>query len=596
MNDTNRGSLRTYLLYILALVAAILMAGATGFYYFEHHHNENVHSLWDGVWWAITTVTTVGYGDVSPQTTGGRFVAVFLMFVGIGTVGISTGAIAAYFVKSDQLQSLRMRGIRQHVVICGLGDKGLLLTKAFRAQGQPVVVIESQETNDNRGLADALGAIVLLGDATHPEMLTRARVQDARTLIAVCGDDGANAEVAAHARELVAGRRDSPLTCSVHIVDAELWYLLRRWEIEADNAFRLEFFNVFDIGARALLSAHPPFPETKPGAPPPAITPHLLVVGANKLGQNVTIHAARLWREQHGASGTRLRVTLVDRDTSELKESLHTRHPGLDRVCELNALSLDVKSSAFHQGSFLFDAQKHPLVTAVYVCVDDDSLALSAALALLHRVRHHRIPIVVRMAQDAGLATLLHGNRRNEHGADMLYAFGLLDQTCQPDLVLGGTNEVLARAIHESYLRDQRQAVQQEAENSARENPAAVAWERLSEELKESNRRQADNIGLHLQSIGCDIAPLSDWDAAAFTFTPEELEQMARREHERWATERQALGWRYGPRDPVHKTNPNLLPWEQLPENIREANRGEIRGLAVSLARAGFQIYRLKSA
>jgi voltage-gated potassium channel len=55
-------------------------------------------STWDGVWWAITTMTTVGYGDLSPETTAGRIIAIPLMIVGIGFVAVLTAAIAERFL------------------------------------------------------------------------------------------------------------------------------------------------------------------------------------------------------------------------------------------------------------------------------------------------------------------------------------------------------------------------------------------------------------------------------------------------------------------------------------------------------------------
>lgn len=612
MGDTRRGSLGTYLIYLLSVVAAITLAAALGFYRFESGVNPNVKSFWDSLWWAIVTMTTIGYGDIYPVTTGGRVVAILLMFAGIGTLGIVTAAIAAYFVKSDQLQLLRIRRIRDHVVICGLGDKGLLLTKAFRARGHAVLVIEQEETNDLAESCKDLGAVVLIGSATEPEMLAKARVGHAKYLIAVCGDDGANAEVAAHARELAlatggAGRRGRGLTCVTHIVDPDLWYLLRRWELAGTGSFRMQFFNVFDIGARAMLDAHPPFSEATTGAHE---NPHLLIVGAGKLAQNVVVHAARLWRDRPARTSGRLQITIIGPDTTHLKEGLYLRHPGLQSGCDIEALSIDIRSPEFHRAAFLFDAQKHFTVTRIYVCVDEDTLGLSAALALRHRARGHKVPIVVRMTQDAGLAALLHAAQsasapdrepgqaapsgshttsgRNS-GFDNVHAFALLERICQPDLVLGGTNEVLARSIHERY-----RAEQEKAGNNARSNPALVAWEELPEELKESNRSQADHIGMKLQAIGCDIAPLTDWEAAAFTFEPEEVERMARMEHDRWVAERHAQGWTAGPRDPEKKTNPSLVPWQKLPEETRELNRAEIRSMPATLARAGFQVYRLR--
>ena len=66
---------------------------------------SNIHNFGDGLWWAITTVTTVGYGDRYPTTTEGRFLAVALMFMGISLVGVITASVAAWFVKMGQEDS-----------------------------------------------------------------------------------------------------------------------------------------------------------------------------------------------------------------------------------------------------------------------------------------------------------------------------------------------------------------------------------------------------------------------------------------------------------------------------------------------------------
>ncbi len=63
---------------------------------------SNIKNFGDGFWWAITTVTTVGYGDRYPTTTEGRLLAVMLMFMGISLVGVITASVAAWFVKMSQ--------------------------------------------------------------------------------------------------------------------------------------------------------------------------------------------------------------------------------------------------------------------------------------------------------------------------------------------------------------------------------------------------------------------------------------------------------------------------------------------------------------
>ena len=66
---------------------------------------SNIKTFSDGLWWAVTTVTTVGYGDRYPTTTEGRFLAVLLMITGISLVGVITASVAAWFVKISQEDS-----------------------------------------------------------------------------------------------------------------------------------------------------------------------------------------------------------------------------------------------------------------------------------------------------------------------------------------------------------------------------------------------------------------------------------------------------------------------------------------------------------
>ncbi len=88
---------------VLALMT--VLGGGAAFAAVEH---EQGHSAWDGVWWAATTVTTVGYGDISPQTDAGRVIAMAVMFVGIGFVAILTAAAAERFMRSRREQEDRM--------------------------------------------------------------------------------------------------------------------------------------------------------------------------------------------------------------------------------------------------------------------------------------------------------------------------------------------------------------------------------------------------------------------------------------------------------------------------------------------------------
>ncbi|MGA9832388.1 MAG: ion channel [Trebonia sp.] len=85
---------------VLIAAAATLFLGAWLVLLFEENaKGTNIHSYPDALWWAIVTVTTVGYGDRYPVTEGGRAVAIILMLLGIGLIGVLTATVASVFVK-----------------------------------------------------------------------------------------------------------------------------------------------------------------------------------------------------------------------------------------------------------------------------------------------------------------------------------------------------------------------------------------------------------------------------------------------------------------------------------------------------------------
>ena len=85
---------------VLIAAAATLVLGAWLVLLFEENaKGSNIHDYPDALWWAIVTVTTVGYGDRFPTTSGGRAVAVVLMLVGIGLIGVLTATVASVFIK-----------------------------------------------------------------------------------------------------------------------------------------------------------------------------------------------------------------------------------------------------------------------------------------------------------------------------------------------------------------------------------------------------------------------------------------------------------------------------------------------------------------
>ena len=528
-------------------------------------------------------------GAVSPPVPWQLDVARFL--APATTAYATVSALVA--VLGEQISGIRARLSADHVVVCGLGRIGGLVAKGMRGAGYNVVAIEADPRNAALGLCREAGVVVLVGDASDPTLLRRARVERARHLFAVTGDDGTNAKIAIDARRLVEGRQGPPLTCFVHLLDGNLVGALKLVALarRSEDSFRLEAFNAAERGAPALLRGHRAFDDT---GMTPFGPPHLLVVGLGEMGSHLVVDAARRWRSLHATTGRRFKVTVVDKQAEHHLAGLVERYPRLRDACEIAAHSVELDSAEFERARFLFDSNGACDVTSVYVCVGDDAVGLSGALHLRYRLGDRRVPIVVRTTQEGGVAAFLGRDVDPEARGD-LAVFGLLDVVCRPDVLLNGQNEVLAVAIHEGYVRHRGDAGQ--AAEPAEADRSAVPWEQLPESLRESNRGQAADIGRKLRAVGCDIEPLADWDAAPLAFTAAEVEFLARMEHDRWRAEREAAGWHLGSaKSEGRRESPFLVPWDELTEETKEKDRNPVRAMPAVLAGIGFGVIRLRPA
>lgn len=157
------------------------------------------------------------------------------------------------------------------------------------------------------------------------------------------------------------------------------------------------------------------------------------------------------------------------------------------------------------------------------------------------------------------------------------------------EVLLGSVREKIACQIHEAYVNKRK-----EEGKYSPDDPALSPWEELSEEYKKSNRAQAEHIVPKLNAVDCSFRPEKDADSDAVRFTETEIELLAEMEHRRYNAERFADGWRYGPeRDLKNKTNPYLVPWDELPEDVKDYDRQAVEAIPQLLADVGFELYRL---
>ena len=179
--------------------------------------DERGLSLLDSIYYATVTLSTTGYGDITPVTPAARLVNIlvitplriaFLLIL----IGTTLEALTARSQEEFRIRRWRSR-VRHHVIVCGYGTKGRSAIRALQATGTPteeIVVVDPEPSAIEEATSTGLTGIV--GDASRTDVLTRAVVQRARSVIVAANRDDSAVLITLTVRRLNAG---VPITTSV---------------------------------------------------------------------------------------------------------------------------------------------------------------------------------------------------------------------------------------------------------------------------------------------------------------------------------------------------------------------------------------------
>ncbi len=480
----------------------------------------------------------------------------------------------------DQWLEWRLSRIKGHAIVCGLGRRGALLVHGLLARKFAVVAIEVSETNEHLAGCVARGAIVLIGDAKEAALLARAGISRAAFMLIASESDRVNLEIALRAKELAATRsqlRERLLKCLVHVSQWEVAEVFRQHRIltSPDQNFDAQLLSYFEESARLALAAAP-----LDVSPPRHV--RLVVADFSPMGEAVVLQALRIG---HFPGGRGMEIVVLDAQAPEREREFLIRYPQAANAGTVRFLpqSLEDAETRRQLMNWAADDQTH---LAIAICQDDDILSLALAISLPEKVLEQPTTVYIWQNQPQNLDQILSGGRA---GGARFVPLGAEEPGASAALVLEDRLDRLAKAIHDDYVLGRR------ADGS--HNPADAShqeWSYLNQGFRNSSRAQADHMEVKLRAVHCRRVRSAGAERKVTVFTPEEVELLAEMEHARWCAERFLAGWTLGtPKDKARKISPDLVPWRDLPEPIREYDRQAVRRLPEHLALLGEEIERL---
>jgi len=192
---------------LLFLLLFIVATAGIAIYVFEERANGSINSLFDALYWALITISTVGYGDISPVTTEGRVVSMMVIISGIAMISFVTSVIVSSF--SEKLDELKENRLVEEInknedfmIICGYGQMSRMFLKSYAQDyGTRYIVIEKDKEKVEEATKEGYRAIH--EDASRHDVISKFNVEYSNiTLMALTGSDVANIYIILNAKSL----------------------------------------------------------------------------------------------------------------------------------------------------------------------------------------------------------------------------------------------------------------------------------------------------------------------------------------------------------------------------------------------------------
>ena len=521
-----------------------------------------------------------GQGPIPWQLEMSRFLAPLVTLLAAGKIAAS--------VLREKWGLVRIRWFwRDHHIVIGSSEYARMLVEDIIMSGEKVAFVSDRPCDNSDDSLWKRNCVVIPRTSGDDAAWLATRLDTAATLTIASDDDEHNLATMHRAKDWCETNRPLPpeqnqLKAYCRFKDNRIGQLLR----DRTDLFQhlpqvaISAFNPFQRAARLLLLTHPLVDRIVS----PMAKPHILLLGSSTLAENMIVWIAMTG---HFANDGVARITLFDVNASDSHKRILLTYPGIETLVDLVAVDDDPEIPDKQN----MDAVTAELaITCAYFCGNSDvGNLLSANRWTRHLVACKRIVVFERPGHLADFTITTALQLDEGAGNSCLDTFEFVARTCTRNAIMQDDTDRLARQVHSNYYMKELA----EPDGKRRGDTASMyPWEELSEEWRDDNRAQVDHIIVKLKTIGASIAllPKSDRD---FSFSENEIELLARMEHQRWIAQKIMCGWRFSlDRNDKQRLHPCLVPWEQLSEVEKERDRRPVRAIPEILKLDGCGVRR----
>ncbi len=542
-----------------------------------------------------------------------RFLAIFTL--------IYTIVLAFLSVLQDEYLLKKIKRMRGHIIICGLGNLGTAMAHNYEDKSK-LVIIEKDSGNENIELFKKQGARVIIGNSLNPEVLKKVAILRASCIHAITGDDFSNLTVISHVKSILSksSRRNPDLVITANIDsrnlkvaanqemvkiperrNCEIWIKLLEHRkiaeqikstlpsknnlqeekknfdrlknelLEFDPAFNsnrsqtgtpIKLFNINELAARHIFRQYPPDrfrPVTSKNDDPI----HVLIIGFSQMGEELL---KLCLQNCHFINGRKSKITILGENTHLIENKIRNKRKDITKLMDIKFIELN----PHHLTPECATANEIEYADNIYICSDSDRLQASYSIKAVE-VFGKETPIIRWFTKDV-MSGITIEKPENIHTVEVF------NVVAKHENITGLNIDKIAIAIHNRWLK---RAIKNYIDKvDAKLIPSGklpdlketmLPWHLLDEEIRDDNRSVVEHSLIKFRAMNQFIDPgcfLNPWEAEinfGFLDDPQKVLQLAETEHRRWMATKYYYAWKHNTtRDDTKKEHDNLIGFNKL--------------------------------